>query len=40
MTINSQSRRVCIKTERTAAPTVDALFRIDMMTETTGGDRF
>src|ERR1700733_12824808 len=36
MTIISHSRSVCIKTERTAAPTVDALFRIDMMTDTTG----
>ena len=36
ITIISQSRSVCIRTERTAAPTVDALLRIDMMTDTTG----
>ena len=36
MTIISQSRNVCIRTERTAASTVEALLRIDMMTDTTG----
>ena len=36
MTINSQSRKLCSRTERTAAPTVAALLRIDIMTETSG----
>src|ERR1700733_12889184 len=36
MTINSKSVSVCCRTERTAAPTVEAPLRIDMMTDTTG----